>query len=593
MQYLNYDDHLSISRVCKKFENIIINYIWKWKYRQVEVIKKPWISMIANHQNTNMTTTVNQEATINRLGENWQFMRTEEFDEFLQLNTANIENLQFWCKFGFSEEHNYLGVELSKELPKLTSLSFYGVILANYELKIIAQNCPLLNALVLEDCVNARKQILVLGHDVNVQTIASMKRLKSFTLKNNCIYKADMHVYNYRHIRDILKKLLIEKLHLNVAIYSDEDGYNCKDYRVDNSAEKDEMFVQNEVCQELEIGQFLRNEDLQDFSTCFLNKYPKLLKLSIGGYMFSSVISVDQEFYKLISKKLTKLEVLKISGCMLKDFVALPNLQQLVLEACKGLNWTHLTTMLNEMQLRSFTSHRTKYFGLPTILQFSPTLESLDLDVEGNEFLQIFKQRLPKVKSLLWQNDFQQNVQNINKCLPNIEILQISDNCCDLEELLQLNSLHTLTFHKCSRICDFLKLLTHPTLKYLTVENYVDEIQDIAKISSKHTNVSHVKVPLNLFKILQDFWLDLLSSNRHLILTVTLNYDRPVDEEFVLQLVNSKKFPTTIKAIQICGLNIDCADLKNYFGTMMKKIEVVSTILLPSPKQLTMVLCER
>ncbi|XP_075161282.1 uncharacterized protein LOC142234090 [Haematobia irritans] len=419
-----------------------------------------------------------------------------------------------------------------------------------------------------------------------------------------------MHVYNFRHIKDVLTNLIVEYMHLNVAIYSDEDGYNCKDYRRDNidgirymEVEEDitDQNFKNDICQELEIGHFLKNEDFLTFSQNYLSSYPNLNSLTIGGYMFSSTINIDHKLINQISKYCSRLKKIKISGCMIDEFVSFPNLEELTLEACKGLTWIQLKQILSEMNLKSFSSFRTKYSGKHHSISVSQSLEYLDLDLEENDFSLLFNHKLANMKSLIWHTGLNHcQCQDIPTIIPNIQVLKLCHiDAADTNSFFHLKALTTLTFEKCPEIRELLKLLQHSNLKYLALESNPDDLVkfprslDRGVIRSMPTTLTHLKIPLNVFKFLQDFCFDLLSSNRNLILTITLSYNRPVDEEFMINMITSKKFPTRIKSLQICGLNIDFADFLNYFPVIMKKIEIVSTMLLSSPQQQTMVLYEK
>lgn len=567
MQFLDYDDHLSMSRVCRHFEYIVVNFIWKWQYRQVEIFMKPGINLISNHMNA----VVQQPVNHHQLGENWKFLNTNEFEEFLRLNSSNIEHLEVWSRLSFNED-NYLKFCLTNELSKLTSLHLYGVVLANFELKRISEYCPILDTLVLEDCVNARKQILIVGHDIKLESIR--RHLKSFTVKSNCIYKNDMHVYNYRHIQEILRYLKTEKLYINVAIYSDNDGHKCKDYisdNVDNNAyifqkviNQDQYIDAKSPCQELQIEQFHMNEDFLKFLKICENQFENIIKLTIGGYMFSPSVTIDSYFYNVLSRCCPKLKVLKLSGCILNDSVTLPNLEDLTLEACTGLDCVHLKQILGETQLKSFKTYQTEYSGNINHFALSHSLQYLELDLRNEGFVRLFDQMLPNLISIKCSSYADYKFRNIAHNFPKLQIINTTESHLDnVENLLNLTRLHTITLRKCHNICGFFRLLQHPSIRYLKLEIDNDKLQKmptnnycsklLERVRTKHLNL---EIPLNLFKVLLEFWFQLISANSQLLLTVTIPFVRDLDKEFMYSLIYNTNFPSRIKSFTVCGLNI-------------------------------------
>lgn len=551
LSHLELDDHLNLSRACEKFKNIVLHFVWKQIYCHVKILKESRISLI---------TAVSSEHVTKRS----HLLKTNYLKEFLALNAGNIKHFELQCGCGSYQDMEYLGCHNDlQNFKTLTSLSLIGVIVSNYDIKVVSENCPNLEVLSLENCVNAKLQTLIIGHDINVKTIAQIRNLKSFRVISSTLYNSDMHLYNYRHLRDIVRNLPTEELYLNMAIYSDVDGYLCSDFRKDNIASakylkenEEEEKEKSHPCamdplKKLSVRFFVQNEEFCKFTKTFFKSFQSLAELSIGGYPISSTVIINAQFFDLISTHCTQLCSLSLADIRISDFVILANLRQLSLKCCEGLSATHLEKILNEMNLRQFTTLRTKYSGNFSQTIHSNSMQQLELDLNAEQFVNGLEKSFPNLKILRWSNRYK-NIKNFHQYMPNLEILTITENAVNIQDLLCLSKLHDLTLTKCGMLNDFSKLLQHSGLKILSLEGYPEEPISLTCLS---THLNKLNITKNLFKFSFNTWLDLLSENPQLELTVNCNILKELVEPFFLStLINNDKFPARIKSILICGI---------------------------------------
>lgn len=559
MQFLSYEEQLNLSRVCKQFESLIINFIWKHKYRHVEFISRHAIHAMSNHSEPKPTLSTNVQT------ENWNLLNTREFDLFLKLNMCNIKHLKMLGRFSFDDDRMYQSFASNAKFPNLISLDLFGIMLSDKDLQMISHNCRRLDTLIIADCVNMQKQVLVLGLDVNVTTIANMKDLKSFTLKSSCIYKADMHMHNYTLIRNILRILNIPKLYLNVAIISDANAvYHPELSNHDRMYSDNDLLIQSNSCVELEIGQFHANEDFEHFSRSCLSSYTNLRKLTVRGLLRSSNINVSREFFDTIKIKLCKLSHLHLYDCAIISCSPLNSLQEILLNSCINLTCKHLMQILSSKNIKSFTSLRTKYSGQLQWFSISQSLQKVHVDFKDGQFIKLFEQAMPKLHSLIWLDECNHAIGQMSLCMPNIQQLNVSQGRLKAtNELLHLRLLHTVTLSNSHNFRDVLKLLDHSNLKHLKIEKYNEQFSDITKSTTGQqlrndlrTNIKYLDIPVNLFENCQGFWLDLVSKNGQLKLITSGYCIWDMHATFWYDLIHSTKFPTRINSLQLCGFKI-------------------------------------
>ncbi|XP_073839141.1 uncharacterized protein isoform X2 [Musca autumnalis] len=104
------------------------------------------------------------------------------------------------------------------------------------------------------------------------------------------------------------------------------------------------------------------------------------------------------------------------------------------------------------------------------------------------------------------------------------------------------------------------------------------------------TKLSNLVITVNLFEVSLNLWLGLLSKNPLLVLTVCFDiFNKNAMHRLLHNLINNEKFPTRIKSIQICGLHIDCKEMKFFLEATLKKLEIITSMVEPAKKHLTMV----
>ncbi|XP_073839140.1 uncharacterized protein isoform X1 [Musca autumnalis] len=589
--FLAYEDQLNLSRVCKQFKDIIIHFLWKQIYSRVRIVKKSKCNLISTLSHQYVT-------------ESWQILGPNEVEELLTLNGSNnIQHFELWCKFGLNPDSVYLDCHNELlHLKALTSLSLAGIILSNYDMRIVSENCPHLELLSLDNCVNTKLQTLIIGHDVNVAIIAKMANLKSFTLISSVLYSADMHLYNYRHIQAIIRNIQTEELHLNVAIYSDNNGYQCHDFRRDNLQnanyleECDQRLdsISTGSLRNLDIGCFVNNDD---FFNAFSNLFQNLNELSIADWPLSPITVLNRNFFELISTMCPQLRSLSLTGYFIDDFLILESLRVLQLKDCRGLTTRNMENIFNKMKLHKFITIRTIYSGSINENIFSSTLQHLELDLDGDQFVDAFKESFPNLKVLQWHNCYG-NIPNLSLLMPNLEILTLSENAISLHDFLRLRKLHTLTISKCTLPRYLPKLLQHQSLRTLLLKNSSDRLEHSSSppmwqsSSTEYTTtkLSNLVITVNLFEVSLNLWLGLLSKNPLLVLTVCFDiFNKNAMHRLLHNLINNEKFPTRIKSIQICGLHIDCKEMKFFLEATLKKLEIITSMVEPAKKHLTMV----
>lgn len=585
-QYLNLEELLKLTKVCTSFRTVIVDFIWKNKYTNVEICK------MSQHFGMLLTNNVANSDESNEIGfecirEDKTILNRRDVNTFLQLIVKNIKTLILYTptvnyKQANNDENdvmkmnsfifntNEFGVtfEDKQRFINLTSISFQHVIITEKDLRLLNKSCNKLEKICLDNCFNSNEKTLVVGDDIQVATIQNISGLRYFEITVFDTVDKDLSY----DINKILRKLYMIQLVIkirNFAIIDEDDN--------ENGVMARRFSYLSNPCEELTIGYFRSQRIFRKFNNLILNNFKNLKKLIMESW---ALISVNEEFFKKLIKTCNQLEYLKLQNFEINGFAIIATLNTIILENCSGLIWRDLKMMLCDMKLKSFSILDTEYIGIFEYFNIAPTLESVTvINCQRNHFKKLFDindgRNLKDLTTFIWHDNFAPVPIYVATNCSKLRVLITEPTSLLINNLYSLKSLEKLTL-RVGRKIKFSKImiiLKHPNLKHFTItklegpdgyDEYNDYLidydiydQELMEFEEKKINLVFLNISLNsYFKIVQDFWFNLLQNNPKLTIMIRYNRFLHNDHSFLKFIINHRKFPRRLKSIKICGYRI-------------------------------------
>lgn len=268
-------------------------------------------------------------------------------------------------------------------------------------------------------------------------------------------------------------------------------------------------------------------------------------------------------FYNLLEfcKNLTNLT---LNRCTFTDFVSLPKLQKLHLSYTSQFQSSYLHIIFNEMNLINI---KAEYLDCHIdFITINPLLQIFEYsDYENSKFICYTQSNLKDFHynlEMVYEN--YHNFQLSTFC-PNLENLYIPHLPFDIKDLLNLKYLRKIFLNTTRNFTlpKLIQLLELDSLRELSFgENSI--LMEVC-IHSEYlkafkTNVLYLSVPVELMNVLQNFLLDLLDINKQL----TLMCHHLKDVQFVVNVLDNKRFPKRLHSIKFCGISIGNKGFYNF-----------------------------
>lgn len=548
-KFLNYKEQYQLQKVCKNLNNIIINYIWKKKYKEVEIITNENEILVVNKINTLMRNRINSKLNIPAIIEtNCVILNKYELNNFLSLNVNNINRLYIEAGeplIGMLIIRNPL---IKKQLYKnLNYICFYKLTLTNEDMKNLSENCKNLRELILKQNLNEEGDMLLLDIDIELETIKSMLQLEKLTINDYIeVQPFSLEVYRFSNILKILNQLKLKYLILNIMIYSDNNTFDDYEFYDFNNLKYIEVF---------QIGIFHETNDYINFQINILPKFQNLHNLSLRN------VTITNKFFNILLNNHINLTHLTLNKCYIEEFIALPHLQELNLIACRGLNGSIMKIILQEMHLTNFSSFNSEFNDNLEMFAISSTLENLEFYNIDNNFpinvLQFQTKPLENLKKFIWQLPQTSNYNFfLSKLMPNLNCLNImlpgfniKQDLCNLKFLQKIMISYGFDI-TLSKLQEFLLLKNLNELSLSKVNNCLLD-RDLSKLKAFETPVQYLDIPWCFVETKLDFFLDLLCLNKNLSLICS-----DLEVQSLVSILTNLKFHRYFNSINICGLSI-------------------------------------
>ncbi|KAM7363090.1 uncharacterized protein ACRADG_000142 [Cochliomyia hominivorax] len=571
--YLQLNEQIKISEVCAEFLYVLVNCMWRYKYRQIKVYKLNGNSVVLNINNNYKSDHDNEKekGICDLINEHFVYLTNKEFQKFLKLNQENILELEL-SDYRSDDLAEYKEIIINNEwnFYNLTKLCLSYVTIDSHQLKMIYRNCKNLRSLQLKQCCNFKADLITLSdlnncdYDILLKII---KILKEFHIDYREMQFSDCSL----NLHDLLIDDNLITLNLNVPLK--------------NLRYKETPRLRDNSCENLLIGNFNEYKTLQKFSRLYLKTFQNLCQLTLEGSL--NKIFLDSLFIQNLTDSCPLLKSLNLKRCLINvhNFNLLSSISQINLNNCMSLTWHNLKQLLSLPLLQEFHSIYSTYTREFENIVLPPHLHSLTL--VGNEFRfsQIFESpsdSLLNLKQLIYFDGSETKISDISIKFPNLEIFHILPHHVRNEDLFRLKNLHIFKIPKyqnCySNVSQLMDLIKLPNLRELSLtavcESLAAEENSLDRFKVKRINLNYLELNFDLFNYLYEYLFDLLKFN--LKLKIIVISEDVADFEYYMKLVKNRKFCR--EYIKLCGFQIDCKDFISQPEKVQQKIELIKEI---------------
>ncbi|KAI8126287.1 hypothetical protein CVS40_3845 [Lucilia cuprina] len=419
-KFLTYEEQFELTQVSSELENIIVNYVWKTKFQEIQII------IIQTRFVVSDTTQPVPKYDHNDLTSDiWQrkgFLLTRQNMEiFLKLNKNNIKKLQLIAE----KNSTQYAWSFWQTFPNLTELCCCNMKLKNIDLQRIAEIFRKLDTLILYNCY--------LEKGIDIQNIKDIKNLNKLTI-NRWPYSFFSDMDN---VKNIISQLKLQQLILNGIIIPYEGKNNKIDLNLRNL----------KYYKELDMSQFILHK------INFLPHFENLCNLTLRCVEDTYI---NEDFFISLLKSCKYLTHLHLILCLTEHFKVLPTLHELILEDCEGLTYSNLKTILSGIHLKCFKSLSTTYTGNFEYFSISPSLQKLEIITKDTNFTKLLsfnEKNLINLKELLYYANGDEKLifSNFGQ---NLNVLNINSDQFIAEDCLKLKYLHKLKINDGISISD-------------------------------------------------------------------------------------------------------------------------------------------
>lgn len=537
-QHLAFVDQLRLSRVSDYLKCVFETFVWKEKYVTLYLLERTNEFVVSNaHDISHMC------------------LSSEAAKEFIEVYAGDVQNLV--VRTTVLDTVDYEGLDdltqgqmiVNQQLDiklfrNLKSLSYFEMKVPRDHVKLVAQLYPNLQELKLINCG--------MGPDISAiieRVVPQLQKLKILCTSDVLSYQL-----SYKDFYEIITKRPLECLRLKAILEPDK---NVMD--MDNSPP-----AHCSTLRHLSIRTFFDPAKWSNNYAHFLRNFENLviLDLEIGDAVSDTMLAT-------IAKTCKNLDTLSLRFTTFEnvEYFSMPaKLSSLSLYWCKGLTYNNLRHILTQPVIKKFQSTHTCFLGVLKAYSISPLIETINIDDILTERLNATYEYNEHLKELTWYhqwfNDDIITAPSLVTC-KNLEILDMQECHLSIHTLLQLQSLrkfsmpHPMPIVPWSYITD---LLQHPPLRELYIRvfsrtEYVPMLDNVPH-EGVATNVTKLEIPLDLFEIAVEFWMDIFSNNKSL--TQIRCIFEPAEEygKLLKIIIYHQKFPRAVKTINLSGLII-------------------------------------
>ncbi|XP_073837825.1 uncharacterized protein [Musca autumnalis] len=549
--YLCLEDQINCIAVCKSFRSVITRGVWRKKYKELNIYKTPYLSIITNSCRDLPVETDENGRKMEDILEEKTALSYEKCNVFLQQAASSICKLRVYSEYFIFRKSMGVSFRRIQLFANLRHLHYHQMVVTDEHLALVAKHCPKLRKLELIECHCIQWYCIIPGFNLDIGVLAKMSQLKELILQ--CEPTSPLSDVEYEVVVHILSKLKLKTFILRniMVVYSDGDTI-----QLDNA----------NLLDVLNMGHI--SEDSWPNFKHNLKDFHNLQCLCINVLDCNTLVSTAD--FELLAINCRNLLRLSLENCDLsvENFAILKTLQQLELRFCGGLTALNLRQILSNMSLKSFTLIHTRVLGtIDDSFSISTTLEvvtinSLHLSTISEAFQKTLN-NMPQLHTIKWLNGDVDSNWIICKC-PNLKVLHIPNPRLISSNFLKLKSLRELYFTSLKGfswrfLIILIKNLSLWHLNLQTSETIDDGKQKPQDATDIQTTLQRTFIPFEIYISAQHFWMDLLNRNPELKLIFYGEHEDLLNMNFLDALLEFPYMQNDSKHVKICGFPVEMA----------------------------------
>ena len=534
---LDLDEQIKILEVSKRCEYILKSFVWSETCAELTLHKTPYVNIVIQN--------AKRETDLNEVRQSKVPLNHKKCVEFLYLNAKNIRKLIVHSEYYYYQQEVGVSFKNVQIFRNLTSLTYYRLILSDEQLQLVAKYCKKLQSLYILECFNEYLTTLIPGEHLNLDIVYDMDNLK------------DLEIHGDREKKSILKSYNLQKVFQNLNL----QRFVLRHFTIEDY-ETETLEKLNNTIEILDMG--IIADSFWLGLRQYLKHFGQLKELFITVNDYNTTF--DVQIVDVLERNCPQLERLSLENCDLNvsDFRDLRNLQHLSLKSCGGLTFANFQQILGALKLKSFTLINTRILGTINHIYVAPSLEIMTIDTilftQISDILQRSLNNFENLHTLRWMNGDINDNWIIDKC-PQLRYLHIPNPYLLRRVVFTMKSLKELSFSSCVNLSwrFIIILIRNLSLERLTLRTseVINNDKDIPlNACGIRTTLQLITIPWAIFKMAQEFWLDLMCLNEQLNLLIYGKHEEVLECIFLNELICHDSFISRIKTIKICGLKL-------------------------------------
>ncbi|XP_075160926.1 uncharacterized protein LOC142233778 [Haematobia irritans] len=553
--YLSLEEQIQCLDICQPFHYAITKKLWKKQYRTLNIYKTPYISVITNTKTEEYEDDYEDHRKLEKCQEYKVSLKYDKCNIFLRNVAKYVHRLGVFSEYCIFRRSMGIAFRNVHMFIHLRQLAFNQMVVTTNILELIVVKCEMLNKLEFIECTCEAWNPLIPGYNLDITTLAKLSRLRELIL---CCEKHDqLPNMEYDILYEMLSKLRLTHLVLK--------NINIVDFGADTVQQ-----IKYSACLEvLHMGNI--SFEFWPHFKHHLRDFCNIRDLTLQVMDCNTKVTTpDLELMAISSPKLCRL-YLENCDLHVEEFGFLKTLKHLTLKSCGGLTSSNLQQILAQlMSLKSLNLINTRVLGNIEEMQFSSSLESIRIDTiyfyPISEAFRKSTNNALNLHTIKWLNGDISDSWIMDKC-PHLKVLHVPNPYLIRYSILKMSGLQELSLTSCKLFswCFLVILIQNLKLSRLRIQTS-DGIDDAKEKPQNGRNVrttlKKVVLPYRIYKTAQDFWMDLLWSNRALRLVFYGEHEDLLSTNFLKGLLRFPHVRDNLRTIKVCGFILDINDLQ-------------------------------
>uniref|UniRef100_A0A1I8PVR2 F-box domain-containing protein n=1 Tax=Stomoxys calcitrans TaxID=35570 RepID=A0A1I8PVR2_STOCA len=219
LEYLSLEEQVKCLEISKSFRHAITTVLWKKHYRELNLYKTPYISII----NKKSQDSGEDLVTLQEIQEFKTSLKYDKCNVFLRSLAPHVHKLSVFSEY-FIFRHN-MGVAFRniQKFINLRQLNFTQMVVTSDHMELIAAKCRRLRRLEFIECISETWNPLLPGYNLDIATLGQLRYLSDLTLQ--CQLMENPPTLECNIVHELLSKLRLKRLvmrNLNIVDFGSD-----------------------------------------------------------------------------------------------------------------------------------------------------------------------------------------------------------------------------------------------------------------------------------------------------------------------------------------------------------------------------------